>query len=117
MAITDHGNMSGTFGFFMKCKAAGIKPILGMEAYLNDSISEKNEEKGYEGKDTHQSILIMNKEGYVNLNKLTTSRCLIKYNKKNVVKLPGDLHRVFNRRMPTQMFEKYYFTGFLCGFP
>ena len=70
MALTDHGNMSGTFEFYNKCKAAGIKPIIGIEAYLNESISEKHEEKSFEGKDSHQSILIKNKEGFVNLNKL-----------------------------------------------
>lgn len=70
ITILDHGNMSGTFEFYNKCKAAGIKPILGMEAYLNDEM-DKHEEKSFEGKDTHQSIIIMNKEGFVNLNKLT----------------------------------------------
>lgn len=72
IAITDHGNFSGSFEFFQKCKAAGLKPIIGMEAYLNDNIGEKNEkDKSFEGKDTHQSIIIKNREGYVNLNKLT----------------------------------------------
>lgn len=70
ITILDHGNMSGTFEFFNKCKSSGIKPILGMEAYLNDEM-DKHEEKSFEGKDTHQSIIIMNKEGFVNLNKLT----------------------------------------------
>lgn len=77
ITILDHGNMSGTFEFYQKCKAAGIKPILGMEAYLNDSLdyrpSNKKEEnkEGYEGKDTHQSILVKNEQGFKNLNKLT----------------------------------------------
>jgi DNA polymerase III subunit alpha len=70
ITILDHGNMSGTFEFYQKCKAKGIKPILGMEAYLNDKM-DKAEEKKFEGTDTHQSILIKNKEGFVNLNKLT----------------------------------------------
>lgn len=69
ITILDHGNMSGTFEFFGKCKAAGIKPILGMEAYLNDEM-DQHEDKSFEGKDTHQSIIIQNKEGFVNLNKL-----------------------------------------------
>ncbi len=70
ITLIDHGHASGTFEFYNKCKAAGIKPIIGMEAYLNDEM-DKHEEKSYEGKDTHQSIIIMNKEGFVNLNKLT----------------------------------------------
>jgi DNA polymerase-3 subunit alpha len=69
MTILDHGNMSGTFEFFSKCKSAGIKPILGMEAYLNDEM-DQHEEKSFEGKDTHQSIIIKNQQGFVSLNKL-----------------------------------------------
>jgi DNA polymerase-3 subunit alpha len=70
ITILDHGNMSGTFEFYQKCKAAGIKPVIGMEAYLNDELGKHEEEK-YEGKDTHQSIIIKNQAGYVSLNKLT----------------------------------------------
>lgn len=69
MAITDHGTMSGTFEFWKKCKAAGIKPIIGMEAYINNEMGQ-HEEKKFEGNNTHQSIFVMNKEGFVNLNKL-----------------------------------------------
>jgi len=69
IAITDHGTLSGTFEFWKKCKAAGIKPIIGMEAYVNNNMGEF-EEKKYEGGNSHQSIFIMNKEGFVNLNKL-----------------------------------------------
>ena len=69
MAITDHGTLSGTFEFFKKCKAGGIKPILGMEAYVNDNMGEF-EEKKFEGGNAHQILLIMNKQGYVNANHL-----------------------------------------------
>jgi len=33
-AITDHGNLYGAVEFYRECKAAGINPILGYEAYL-----------------------------------------------------------------------------------
>lgn len=69
MAITDHGTLSGTFEFWKKCKAAGVKPIIGMEAYVNNNMGEF-EEKKYEGGNSHQSIFVMNQEGFVNLNKL-----------------------------------------------
>ena len=69
IAITDHGTLSGTFELYKKCKAAGIKPIIGMEAYVNDKQGEF-EEKKYEGGNSHQSIFVMNKEGFVNINKL-----------------------------------------------
>lgn len=69
IAITDHGTLSGTFEFWKKCKAAGIKPIIGMEAYINNNMGEF-EEKKYEGGNSHQSIFIKNKQGFINLNKL-----------------------------------------------
>ena len=34
LAITDHGCMFGVIEFFNECKKEGIKPILGMEAYM-----------------------------------------------------------------------------------
>jgi DNA polymerase III subunit alpha len=34
IAITDHGCMFGVIDFFNECKKEGIKPILGMEAYM-----------------------------------------------------------------------------------
>jgi DNA polymerase III subunit alpha len=34
IAITDHGCMFGVIEFFNECTKAGIKPILGMEAYM-----------------------------------------------------------------------------------
>lgn len=69
IAITDHGTLSGTFEFWKKCKAAGVKPIIGMEAYINNNMGEF-EEKKYEGGNSHQSIFVMNRDGFVNLNKL-----------------------------------------------
>ncbi|MDP3793105.1 MAG: PHP domain-containing protein, partial [bacterium] len=38
LAITDHGNIFGAVKFFQLCKKAGIKPILGMEAYITDDV-------------------------------------------------------------------------------
>jgi DNA polymerase III subunit alpha len=34
LAITDHGTMFGVIDFYRACKSAGIKPIIGVEAYL-----------------------------------------------------------------------------------
>lgn len=70
LAITDHGVMYGVVEFFQKCKQAGIKPIIGMEAYLApgsrfDKIL-RSDEKNY-----HLLLLAKNNEGYKNLIKLT----------------------------------------------
>ena len=42
LAITDHGNIFGAVKFFQKCKKAGIKPILGMEAYFTEDAQVKD---------------------------------------------------------------------------
>ena len=34
LAITDHGNMYGVIEFYKTCVKQGIKPIIGMEAYV-----------------------------------------------------------------------------------
>ena len=63
LAITDHGNIFGAVKFFQKCKKAGIKPILGMEAYLTEDVAIKAVEKKY----YHLIILVQNEIGYKNL--------------------------------------------------
>lgn len=66
LAITDHGNIFGAVKFFQKCKKAGIKPILGMEAYMTEDAKIKNAEKKY----YHLILLVQNEIGYKNLLKL-----------------------------------------------
>lgn len=63
LAITDHGNVFGAVKFFQKCKKAGIKPVLGMEAYFTEDASVKNAENKY----YHLVLLVQNKIGYKNL--------------------------------------------------
>jgi DNA polymerase-3 subunit alpha len=72
LAITDHGVMYGVIEFYQKCKKAGIKPIIGVEAYLapasrHDKAISQNE-KNY----NHLLLLAKNNQGYENLIKLTT---------------------------------------------
>lgn len=66
LAITDHGNIFGAVKFFQKCKKAGIKPILGMEAYMTEDAKIKNADKKY----YHLILLVQNEIGYKNLLKL-----------------------------------------------
>lgn len=70
LAITDHGNLYGSIEFYKKAKAAGIKPILGVEAYIApNSRHDKNpqNEKYY-----HLILLCENEIGWKNLIKLVT---------------------------------------------
>ena len=66
LAITDHGNIFGAVKFFQLAKKAGIKPVLGMEAYFTEDIKIKDPNKKY----NHLIILVQNSEGYRNLCKL-----------------------------------------------
>jgi len=66
LSITDHGNIFGAVKFFQKCKNAGIKPILGMEAYFTEDIRVKEAENKYH----HLILIVQNKQGYRNLCKL-----------------------------------------------
>jgi DNA polymerase III subunit alpha len=66
LAITDHGNIFGAVKFFQKCKKAGIKPVLGMEAYITEDVQVKSAAKKY----YHLILLVQNKTGYKNLCKL-----------------------------------------------
>lgn len=66
LAITDHGNIFGAVKFFQLCKKEGIKPILGIEAYLTEDVHQKSVEKKY----YHIVLLVQNEIGYKNLCKL-----------------------------------------------
>lgn len=66
LAITDHGNIFGAVQFFQQAKKAGIKPVLGMEAYLTEDADIKNAKKKY----YHLLLLVRNEIGYKNLCKL-----------------------------------------------
>ncbi len=71
VALTDHGVMYGAIEFYQKCKKAGIKPIIGVEAYLAPGSrfdkTTKSDERSF-----HLLLLAKNTAGYKNLLKLTT---------------------------------------------
>jgi len=66
LAITDHGNIFGAVKFFQLCKKAGIKPILGMEAYITEDVENRSVDNKY----YHTILLVKNEIGYRNLCKL-----------------------------------------------
>ena len=65
-AITDHGTMSGVIHFYKACKEAGIKPILGMEAYITRDVDDlPNEKKTRDNR--HLVLLAVDEDGFHNL--------------------------------------------------
>jgi DNA polymerase-3 subunit alpha len=79
VALTDHGVLYGIIEFYKKAVKEGIKPILGMEAYVvreGDRFERKSSLSNGNGKKrknySHLILLAKNKEGYKNLTKLST---------------------------------------------
>ncbi|MCD4694002.1 DNA polymerase III subunit alpha, partial [bacterium] len=71
VAITDHGVMYGVIEFYQTCLKEGVKPIIGMEAYLAPR-SRFDKETKEDRKNYHLLLLARNNKGYKNLIKLTT---------------------------------------------
>ncbi|RZS34848.1 DNA polymerase-3 subunit alpha [Herbihabitans rhizosphaerae] len=84
VAITDHGHTNGIYDFYKQATAAGIKPILGVEAYLapasrfsKDRVrwgdpGQKQDDVSGSGAYTHQTIWARNAAGLRNLMRLST---------------------------------------------
>ncbi|MEK9185956.1 MAG: DNA polymerase III subunit alpha, partial [Patescibacteria group bacterium] len=71
LAITDHGNVYGAVEFYKKAKAAGIKPILGIEAYIAPG-DHRDKTPSAGEKYYHLILLCKNNAGWKNLLKLIT---------------------------------------------
>ena len=81
VAMTDHGNIFGAIDFYQQAKKAGIKPIIGCEAYLTPpgvALTDKKAEpiavgsKAKRKRNSHITLLASTNEGYANLMKLTS---------------------------------------------
>ncbi len=67
VAVTDHGVMYGAMEWYRTATAAGLHPIVGIEAYLAEGSARARERKSY-----HLLLLAENEIGYRNLLKLST---------------------------------------------
>jgi DNA polymerase III subunit alpha len=109
LGLTDHGVMNGSIELYKACKKAGIKPILGLEAYLVDDI--RAEAVRYER--NHLTLLASSDEGFRNLTKLSSAGFLEGYRRgkanvdldllsrysQDVIVLTGCLQSRFCRRI------------------
>lgn len=71
VAITDHGNLYGAIEFYKKARKAGIKPILGVEAYLAP-FSRLDKRPKIDEVRYHQILLAKNNAGWRNLLQIVT---------------------------------------------
>lgn len=66
VAVTDHGTMSGLVELYKSCNDAGIKPILGLEAYVAARKMEDHD-PAHDKQRFHITLLAMNNQGFENL--------------------------------------------------
>ena len=71
IAITDHGTMFGVIEFYNAAKQVGIKPIIGMEAYLAARTIQEHDPQE-DKKSSHLLLLAENEAGYKNLLQLAS---------------------------------------------
>jgi DNA polymerase-3 subunit alpha len=72
LALTDHGAMFGVIDFYREAKAAGVKPIIGMEAYLAPRRMTDRDPQ-VDNRSFHLLLLAENDEGYSNLLQIATA--------------------------------------------
>ena len=111
LGLTDHGVMNGSVELFKACGDHGIKPIMGLEAYLVDDIEEIKQKTKWER--NHLTLLASNETGFKNLVKLSSAgflegfargkanvdpRLLERYS-EGVIALTGCLASRFCRRL------------------
>ncbi len=94
IAMTDHGNLYGAYDFWAKARAAGIKPIIGIEAYVAPehrghkqpvrwgTPAQKDDDVSGAGAYTHMTLLAETTEGMHNLFKLASVASLEGYFRK-----------------------------------
>jgi DNA polymerase-3 subunit alpha len=75
-AMTDHGNLYGAIEFYRECKAAGVNPVIGYEAYVaptkrSDREARRRGDAGY-----HLTLLARDVTGFKNLVKMSSAAFL-----------------------------------------
>ena len=111
LGLTDHGVMNGAVELFQACGKHGVKPIMGLEAYLVDDIEEIKKKTKWER--NHLTLLAADETGFKNLVKLSSAgflegfargkanvdpRLLERYS-EGVIALTGCLASRFCRRL------------------
>jgi DNA polymerase III subunit alpha len=94
IAITDHGNVYGAYDFWAKARAAGIKPVIGIEAYVAPehrghkqpvrwgTPAQRDDDVSGAGAYTHMTLLAETTEGMHNLFRLASLSSLEGYFRK-----------------------------------
>ncbi len=98
VAVTDHGTMSGLVELYKTANAEGIKPILGLEAYVA-ARKMTDKDPAHDKERFHITLLAMNDKGYENLCRMMTE---------------AELHGMYYKpRIDHDLMEKYN-EGIIC---
>src|SRR5690606_33281467 len=78
LALTDHGNLFGAIEFYNVCKANGLNPVIGYEAYVAPGDRRDRQTRGGTGNEAsfHLTMLAQNRVGFHNLIKLASKAYL-----------------------------------------
>ncbi len=78
VALTDHGNLFGTFEFYSAARKAGIRPILGCEAYVAPGSRKERSGNPHGGRKPYHHLVLLaeNQRGWNNLMHLVTTSYL-----------------------------------------
>jgi DNA polymerase III subunit alpha len=93
LAMTDHGQLFGAVDFYMAGQRHGVKPILGVEAYLAPGSRFEKQRRDVAEPYSHLTLLAENQTGYANLLRLVSAASLEGY--------------FYKPRMDRELFERY----------
>lgn len=118
LALTDHGAMYGALHFYNTCRAGGIKPIVGVEAYIaKNSLHDKQTRMGQD--QFHITLLAQNFAGYQNINRLVSTahfegfsykpridEALLFKHSEGIICTSGCMGSIFNRLLLDKKIEE-----------
>ncbi|MFO0796895.1 MAG: DNA polymerase III subunit alpha [Gemmataceae bacterium] len=110
LAVTDHGNLYGAIEFYTACRAKGINPVIGYEAYLAPGARTDKKAARQGDAYSHLTLLAKNEVGFRNLIKLSSiaflegfyyhpriDREVLEAHKEGLICLSGCLAGEFNQ--------------------
>ncbi|MBN2712643.1 MAG: DNA polymerase III subunit alpha [Planctomycetes bacterium] len=118
MALTDHGAMYGAIEFYTKASKAGIKPIIGFEAYVAPGSRFEKNSHGIKDASYHLTLLAKNHAGYQNLSRLCAAgytegfyyrpridKEILRDHSKGIIALSGCLSGEVSRNLLNDRFD------------
>jgi len=119
LALTDHGAMYGLVEFYTKAQKEGIKPILGMEAYVAPGAHTEREAHGIKDASYHLTLLAADNTGYWNLIQLSSigflegfyyrprvDKALLREYRQGLIALSGCLSSEISRKLLAERMDE-----------